>query len=45
MISYYLFMGLLIVTLILWAILAILPEEPKDGADVDSEVDASASEK
>lgn len=41
MISYYLFMGLLIVTLILWAILAILPEEPKDGADSDSETDAS----
>ena len=35
MISYYLFMGLLIVTLILWAILAILPEEPKDGNETD----------
>ncbi len=45
MISYYLFMGLLIVTLILWAILAILPEEPKDGADIDSETDPTASKK
>ena len=45
MISYYLFMGLLIVTLILWAILAILPEEPKDSADSDSEANASPSDR
>ena len=44
MISYYLFMGLLIVTLILWAILAILPEEPKDGAEIESDADASLSD-
>jgi hypothetical protein len=37
-------MGLLIVTLILWTILAILPEEPKDGAETDSDVDASRSD-
>jgi hypothetical protein len=37
MISYYLFMGLLIITLILWAILAILPEEPKDGVETDAD--------
>lgn len=42
MISYYLFMGLLIVTLILWAILAILPEEPKDGGEKDSDKGASS---
>ncbi len=44
MISYYLFMGLLIVTLILWAILAILPEEPRDGANTESDADTASSD-
>ncbi len=45
MITYYLFMGLLVVTLILWAILAILPEEPKDGADSESESDPNSQDR
>ena len=44
MISYYLFMGLLIVTLILWAILAILPEEPKDGSNTETDADSTPSD-
>lgn len=36
MLSYYLFMALLVTTLVLWAILALKEETPKDQAPDDA---------